>query len=213
MTMSRCNVLLAGIGGQGVLTLARAIGTAAVAAGVPVRVGQIYGLSQRGGSVEATVRVGVAQTAFVSAAEADVLLAFEPLEAARALPRVSGDGIVLVNTRPIVPSGQTLRQSPYPDVASIVERLRLVAPHVVAVDASALAIHAAGLRLLGTVMAGLLAGSGRLPFDSEYLRSAIEGQTRSQTVDAHRVAWTLGLEVSSRALADAAAGSRIATGM
>lgn len=202
--MDSCNVLLVGIGGQGVLSLAKAIGSASVAARVPARVGQIYGLSQRGGSVEATVRIGAAQTAYISAGEADVLLAFEPLEAARALPRLSCNGVALVNERPIVPASLTQSRRSYPEVASIIGQLRLVTPHVVATDANAIAIGAGGPRLLGTVMAGLLAGSGRLPFDRQYLFDAIEGHGRPQQADARREAWTRGLEASSHALTEPA---------
>ena len=93
MSPSTLRILIVGVGGQGVLSAARHIGQAALDHGLEARIGQIHGLSQRGGSVESTVVLGPGSTGFVSMGQADVLLALEPLEALRALARVHGEKI------------------------------------------------------------------------------------------------------------------------
>ena len=80
-------VLVVGVGGQGTLTAARVLGEAAMAEGLPVRLGQLHGMSQRGGSVESTVLIGPGRSAFLPRRGADVILGLEPLELLREIGR------------------------------------------------------------------------------------------------------------------------------
>jgi len=169
-----CNLVVVGVGGQGVLGTARLLGLAATEADLDVRVGQIYGLSQRGGSVEATVRIGPVKTAFISETEADVVLGLEPLETERALGRMSAETMVLLNKNPIVPTSLTLDRAAYPDLESIVEHIDAVAMTAHVVDANGLARQEGDERLLNMVMLGALAGIGVLPIPSDLLASAVE---------------------------------------
>lgn len=100
-------ILVAGVGGQGVLMVAAVLGDAALAAGVPVVLGQTHGMAQRGGSVRVPVILGSARSAFFSAGEADILLGLDPLEAARAAPWLRPGGLALVSVR-----GVPLRGAP-----------------------------------------------------------------------------------------------------
>lgn len=188
--IATCSVLVVGVGGQGVLSTARILGAAAITAGIPARVGQIYGLSQRGGSVEATVRMDQGNTAFISPGEADVILAFEPLEAERALARMSSSTTVAVNTVPIVPGSLTQARATYPDVDSLIGRIASQVGEVFAIDGTSLALQAGHRRLLNIVMLGLLAGTGRLPFPTELLAAEID--RFGDDPDARRLAFSLG---------------------
>ncbi len=173
--MSRtCNVVVVGVGGQGVLGTARLLGLAATAAGLEIRVGQIYGLSQRGGSVEATVRIGPINTAFISENEADVVLGLEPLETERALPRMSTTTTVLVNATPIIPAGLALDRAEYPDLESTVEHIDGVAETVYLMDGNAMAQAEGDRRLLNVVMLGALDGIAVLPIPTDILASVVE---------------------------------------
>ena len=96
-------ILFAGVGGQGVLSAGRWVGEAAHACGLPMVVGQIHGLSQRGGSVHAAVAIGGARDPEIPDGMADALVALEPMEGARALSKLSKRTVALVNTRPVLP--------------------------------------------------------------------------------------------------------------
>jgi indolepyruvate ferredoxin oxidoreductase, beta subunit len=197
-----CNLVLVGVGGQGVLSTARLLGRAAANADLEVRVGQIYGLSQRGGSVEATVRIGPVSTAFISTAEADVVLGLEPLETERALPRMSARTTVLVNRTPIVPASMTLDRAAYPDLESIVEHIDAVAGFVHVIDGNALALEAGDRRLLNMVMVGALDGFGVLPISGGVLASAVERDGSELDSDSRGRAFRHGREFGKTALAD-----------
>ena len=165
-------MLVVGVGGQGVLTLARIVGEAAMAAGLPVCVGQQHGMSQRGGSVEATVVLGDgARTPFVGLGEADILVAFEPLEALRAADRLSPGANVIVSRAGIPLASRP--SAPYPDVPDLLASLRERTPHVHDLDATALAARAGSPRALGAVLLGALASLGALPIDTPTLEAAL----------------------------------------
>lgn len=189
-----CNLLLAGVGGQGVLFTARLLGRAATEADLEVRVGQIYGLSQRGGSVEATIRIGPVNTAFIPQNEADVVVGLEPLETERVLPRMSEATTVLVNRTPIVPTSLTLDRDEYPDLESIVGRIATVAGIVHVIDGNALALQAGDRRLLSMVMLGAIDGFELLPIPTEVLVSAVETDGSGSDPQSRVRAFQLGRE-------------------
>jgi indolepyruvate ferredoxin oxidoreductase beta subunit len=180
--------------------MARLLGRAATQDGLGVRVGQIYGLSQRGGSVEATVRIGDVGTAFISQAEADVVVGLEPLEAERILPRMSIATTVLVNRTPIVPTSLTLDRAGYPDLDSIVQAMATVAGVVKLFDANVLAAQAGDPRLLNLVMLGVLGGFELLPISSDVMASVVENS--GPDTEARSRAFTLGHALGAASLAE-----------
>lgn len=170
----RFRLLVVGVGGQGVLSAARILGEAALAEGKEVVVGQLHGMSQRGGSVESTVLFGPGRSSFIGASEADAMLALEPLEALRALPRLSRRTRVVVSLGKIPPFTLAQKGQPYPDLDGILTTLRGVAGEVVTVDGPALAEAAGSARALNMVMLGALANLGILPIEPEAIERAIE---------------------------------------
>ncbi len=161
-------MLIVGVGGQGVLTAGRALGEAALAAGLDVRVGQLHGMSQRGGSVASTVVIGAGRGAFIPEGGADVLLALEPLEALRARPRVGPSTIALVSRRPITPTPMTLQGVAYPDVDGVLAEIRAAVGRLVVLDGPV----GGDLRGLNVWMLGALASLGVLPLPVNQLRAA-----------------------------------------
>ncbi|HJP01995.1 MAG TPA: 2-oxoacid:acceptor oxidoreductase family protein [Planctomycetota bacterium] len=168
---ARCaaRLLIVGVGGQGVISLARLVGQAALEEGLDVRVGQLHGMSQRGGSVEATVALGAGETAFVSRGQADVLLALEPLEAARAAPRLAPGCLVWIERTPIAVPG--VRALPGPD--ELLAPVTAVTERVYRMDAGAAARDAGAPRSANVVMLGAVAASGALPIGPDALRRVV----------------------------------------
>ncbi|MCC6523013.1 MAG: 2-oxoacid:acceptor oxidoreductase family protein [Polyangiaceae bacterium] len=190
-TETRVCIVIAGVGGQGVITAARLLARAAHAEGARVVAGQMHGMSQRGGSVVATVVVGGASS-IVPAGTADVLLATEPSEALRALGQLRRGGLAIVSTRPSVPPSLRAGRTAYPDGGAILGALAAQAGAVVAFDGAALALEAGSPQVLNVVMLGALAGSGRAPVGAAALLTAIEATGRGAVVAVNRRAFELG---------------------
>ena len=185
-------ILFVGVGGQGVLSAGRWVGDTAHACGLPMVVGQIHGLSQRGGSVHTGIALGGARDAEVPDGMADLLVAFEPMEGARALPKISPKTVVLLNTRPVLPSSLQSRQQPYPPLAALLDPLSERAGSLTAVDATALAEEAGSARSLNVVMLGMLAGLELLPFAGGRLLDVILAQGLANFSEVNRKAFRLG---------------------
>ena len=188
----RQRILLTGIGGQGVLSAGRWIGDAAAMHGIPVIVGQVHGLSQRGGPVQAPVALGGARSWDIPDGRADLLVAFEPMEATRALRKVSKRTTAIVNTRPIVPGSLQSAGRPYPPLTSLLGPVEEAAGSITAIDATALAEAAGSHRSLNVVMLGMLAGTGFLPFPGERLVEAILDGAIPALAEINRAAFRLG---------------------
>ena len=190
----RFRLVITGVGGQGVLTVAIMVGDAALRQGENVVVGQLHGMSQRGGSVETTVLIGPGESSFVDAGGAHVVLAFEPLEALRALPYMSADTRVLVNEGRVVPFPLSMRGLPYPERKGIFERIREVTPHLVSLPGTRLVTEEVGeQRCLNMLMLGALAGLDMLPISRETLRAATEHKSRPAHREINLRAFDLGL--------------------
>lgn len=187
----RLRILFTGVGGQGVLSAGRWVGEAAAACRLTVVVGQIHGLAQRGGSVQASVAIG-ARAADIPDGMADALVALEPMEGARALPKISKRTGAFVNTRPLLPSSLQSAGRPYPPLSSLLGPIEEVAGSLDATDATAVAEAAGSIRVLNVVMLGMLAGSDMLPFPAERLLDVIVAATRPGLDEVSRRAFRLG---------------------
>lgn len=189
----RVKLLIVGVGGQGILTAAKILGAAAHGAGLPVVVGQLHGMTQRGGTVECPVLFGDGDSSFITGGPADAVAAFEPLEALRALPAIGPHTRVLLNLGTIVPFEVTRARIPYPRVDEIVAKIRTVTAHLVTVDGPGLLKPLGVPRTLNVMMLGALCGLGLLPFDTEALRSAVERCSPPKFREANERALQVGL--------------------
>jgi indolepyruvate ferredoxin oxidoreductase beta subunit len=192
-------ILFVGVGGQGVLSAGRWLGDAAAAHGMEVVIGQIHGMSQRGGSVQATVALGGARSPEIPNGMADVLIALEPMEAARALAKISKRTTALVNTRPLLPGSLQATGRPYPPLAALLDPIEEAAGRAIVLDASALAESAGSPRSLNVVTLGMLAGTGLLPIPAELLLDTILGAGMSAFAEVNKSAFRLGAEAVEQA--------------
>ena len=190
----RFKILVVGVGGQGALSAARFLGEAALEKQLPVNVGQLHGMSQRGGSVEASVIIGPGHSSHIGNFEADIILGLEPLEVLRALPMIKEDTQVVANTGQIVPFSLAIQGVPYPPVGETLKKVRAVTKHLVEVDGPALTKEVGVPRTLNVAMLGALAGLKLLPFDNETLWKAIKMKCPHRYLDANRQAFELGMK-------------------
>lgn len=202
MTSKITNILVCGVGGQGVMTATEILAEAAISLGFDAKKTEVAGMSQRGGVVTSHLRFGQhVLSPQIGPGEADLLIGFEAAEALRWSHMLRPGGVALVNTGRIVPPVVNLGLFDYPDEP--VARMRALGLTVHAFDASALAVSLGNIRLGNTVMLG--ACSDRLPFPAEVLRDAVLarfGTRKPQLVEANREAFEAGRQaVAGEALA------------
>jgi len=189
------NIVLAGVGGQGTLLAAEALGIAAVEDDLNVRVSEIHGMAQRGGAVLSMVRIGkdvLAPT--VMEGQADILLGFEPFETLRSLNYTSEKSLVIMNTLQVPPTELTVKNLKYPSIDEIVEKIQCFTKNVTLVDAIKLAKKAGSTLTQNVVLLGALVGTGELPMRKVRLIEAIRELVPTKHVDTNLKAFELGYE-------------------
>ena len=156
------SVMIVGVGGQGTLLASRVLGSAMLSQGVDVKVSEVHGMSQRGGSVVTYVRYGdKVYSPIIAQGEADVLLAFEALEAARYLPWLKPDGTVIVNTQQMDPMPVVTGVAEYPK--DILGKVQEQGVKMVALDALGMAEQAGSSKAVNVVLIGAMAKKLDLP--------------------------------------------------
>jgi len=189
------NIVLAGVGGQGTLLAAEALGIAAVEDDLNVRVSEIHGMAQRGGAVLSMVRIGkdvLAPT--VMEGQADILLGFEPFETLRSLNYTSEKSLVIMNTLQVPPTELTAKNLKYPSIDEIVKKIQYFTKNVTLVDAIKLAKKAGSTLTQNVVLLGALVGTGELPMRKVRLIEAIRELVPTKHVDTNLKAFELGYE-------------------
>ncbi len=170
MTDSVTNILVVGIGGQGVMTAAEMLARAALAQGFDVKKTEVAGMAQRGGVVSSHVRFGVkVYSPQIEPGEADLLIGFEAAEALRWLPHLRPTGVAMVNTLRIAPPVVSTGLYAYP--ADPIGELAVAGIEVHAFDAGAMAEALGNPKLVNTIMLGAI--SDYLPFPAEVLKTCI----------------------------------------
>ena len=154
----KSDIVLAGVGGQGILTIAAIIGQAAVSQGMQVKQSEVHGMAQRGGSVVAHLRLSSApvKSDLIELGTAHVVLGMEPMEALRQLPYLSAKGVLLANTTPIRNIGD------YPELELILGELRKF-PRTAVMDADEMAKTAGSPRAANMVLLGAISNFLELP--------------------------------------------------
>jgi indolepyruvate ferredoxin oxidoreductase beta subunit len=183
------NILISGVGGQGVLLTSKIIAEAALLAGLDVKQSEVHGMAQRGGSVLSQVRFG--QKVFspiVTEGEADLLIGFEPLETARYLHFLKDDGAVIYNTRTIGTIGVSIAAEQYP--SGVQETIKSRVKKVVPFDGTQLAVTAGDKRALNLVLLG--AALSFLPLKESAVREAIINTVPKKVLDINQKAFEAG---------------------
>lgn len=187
------NVLLTGVGGQGTVLAAKVLAQAAQAKGWQVRTAETIGMAQRGGSVVSHVRMGdngeEVIAPLVAKGTADMIIAFEPAEAARVLPYLAPDGVMVSATTSIQPITAALSTEPYlaeATIASLKGRLNgsAAAPaRFVLVDDEAVLSQVGNRKALNTVLLAFALKTGHLPLSLDDLRDAIRACVKPRFVE------------------------------
>ncbi|HEY9062250.1 MAG TPA: indolepyruvate oxidoreductase subunit beta [Pseudobacteroides sp.] len=186
------DILIAGVGGQGTVLASRLLAASAIKAGYFARTSETIGMAQRGGCVVSHVRIGDENLSpVIPFGEADLLIGFEPAEAARSIARLSPEGKCVVNTRIIKPVTASLNTVSY-EVEPILEFINKNSSHRILVDGYDLAQKSGSVKALNTVLLGVAAAAGFLPFSKEDLLNTIGENVSPKYVELNEKAFNIG---------------------
>ena len=185
------NIMIVGVGGQGTLLASRVLGNVLVGAGYDVKVSEVHGMSPRGGSLVTYVKYGEkVWSPIIGEGEADIVLAFEQLEAYRALPYVNKDGgMIIAGTQCIDPMPVITGAAKYPE--QLCDKISAEAG-LIAVDALALAKEAGNIKAVNVVLIGVLAQRMSIPKDAwiEVLKTTVPPKFLDVNLKAFELGYT-----------------------
>ena len=183
------NVMIVGVGGQGSLLASKLLGKLLLDAGYDVKVSEVHGMSQRGGSVVTYVRYGErVYSPVIDRGEADYIVSFELLEAARWLPYLKKDGQIVTNIQQIDPMPVITGAQEYP--TDLVEKMKATGAKVDALDCLALAEQAGSSKAVNIVLMGRLSHYFNMP--EEAWQKAMEAMVPAKFLEMNKKAFELG---------------------
>lgn len=189
------NVLIVGVGGQGIILASDVLGRVAARHGYDVKKNEIHGMAQRGGSVSSHVRFGKqVASPIIKVGEADVLLSFEQIETLRYFPFLSEKGTVIVNDHKILPPAVFTGKQEYP--TDILEKIRAKVPRAVVVNGGEAAEKIGNPRVANVIFLGIL--SKYLDIPAETYEEVLKESLKPKLIDINLKAFHEG-----RSLADA----------
>ena len=190
--MDTKGVLIAGVGGQGILRASDIFSRVIMAAGLDVKKSEVHGMAQRGGCVTSHVRYGVkVYSPLAKKGDVDILVSFEKMDTLRYLDYLKDDGSIIINTEEICPPAVNLGVAVYPtDVIAMIKKLSY---RVKVVDAAALALQAGNIRAVNTVLLGAL--SDCLSLSSETWEKVLKETFPPKLIEINIEAFRLGRTV------------------
>lgn len=190
--MTTNNILVVGVGGQGTLITSRILGNLAMEMGYDVKLSEVHGMAQRGGSVVTHIRYGEkVYSPLVEIGQADIIVSFEKLEALRWLHYLKKDGVMLVNNQEIDPMPVIMGASEYPE--DVIEQLENECKNVYAVDALSKAKALGNIKVANTVLLGLLARHMTIPKEKwiEIIKRTVPEKTIQINIEAFEDGYAL----------------------
>ena len=187
--MQNINILIVGVGGQGTLLTSRVLGSLASSLGYDVKVSEVHGMAQRGGSVVTHVRFGEkVYSPLIEMGKADILLAFEKMEALRWIHYLKKDGMLIVNDQSINPMPVITGAAKYPD--DILQRLMDSVSNVFIINAMEIAKEIGDIRVSNSVLLGVLAQS--MDIDYRYWEETLSHTVPPKTIQVNLEAFNKG---------------------
>jgi indolepyruvate ferredoxin oxidoreductase beta subunit len=197
--MNPYNIYICGVGGQGIIKTSIVIGEAAMKSEMGVVMSEVHGMAQRGGVVSTELKIGDSKSPLIENGSADLLIAFEPMEALRAISKASKDTYVVVNTSPIMPFNIIGSEVPYPKVSDILDELKSKVKEVFALDAEKAAKDAGHILSLNMVMLGGATAISGFPIDREIILESMRENLPEKSMEINLKAFKKGFEfVSSK---------------
>jgi len=195
------NILITGVGGQGVILMSELLGRAAVADGLRVRGSEILGMAVRGGSVTSAIRIGDnVYGPLIPTGKCNALIGMEPSEALRNIAYLSKSSLVLLNTAVTVPFTVSIGESSYPSLEEMLRQLGKASDRIIQLDAAKTAEKAGSRLATNIVMLGALFGTEQLPIKIATIKETVESHFPTKVAPVNIKAFDLGYEACRQAL-------------
>lgn len=192
--MTEKSIVLTGVGGQGVLIIAKILGNVAMEAGLEVLQSEVHGMAQRGGVVESMIKIGDNITSpLVANAAADILMGFEPLETYRAMHFINRNTTVVTSVEPIYPFTVSIGKQKYPDKDKMLSAVRNTAGKVYEIENVKLANEVGNPVTANVVMLGALTGTGTLGIEAQLILEVMKANVPKKFIDMNDKAFNLGM--------------------
>jgi len=190
----RSNLILAGVGGQGILSIATIVGYAALESGLQLKQSEVHGMSQRGGDVQSHLRISSKQifSDLIPVGTADIVASVEPMEALRYLPFLSKKGWLITNTKPFINIPN------YPEMDKIIAEIEKLPNHIM-IDADGIAKDIGAPRAMNMIMLGAISTFIDIPYDKfqEGIRFVFDRKGK-EIVDINLKAMDKGREIADK---------------
>ena len=187
--METKSIMIVGVGGQGTLLASRLLGNALLSKNYDVKVSEVHGMSQRGGSVVTYVKYGSkVASPIVALGEADLILSFEQLEGARWLPYLKKGGTIITNTQKMDPMPVVMGAAEYPH--DILDAIRAKGVNLVAVDALSMAVQAGSAKAVNVALIGVMARN--MDLEKQVWKDTIAATVPAKFLEMNEKAFELG---------------------
>ncbi len=196
--MSNTRIVVVGVGGQGVLFASKVLAQAAMAEGNDAVMSEVHGMAQRGGVVVTNLCVGCIQSSLIGATEADIIFAFEPIEAYRQIALAHSETRIVTNTAPVIPVAVSIGKAKYPDLDGLFGKIREITPKLTTIDADTLATEAGSYLTVNTVLLGALAGTAECPVSKDSMLTALKENVPPKMLEINLAAFEAGYLASSK---------------
>ena len=187
-------IQLIGVGGQGTIKASTIIGEAAMKKGLNVVMSEVHGMAQRGGTVVTEFKIGDADSPLIEEGAADLMIAFEPAEALRALNKINKESFVIVNSSPIVPFTVSLGISEYPESSSVFGELRAKINNLLVIDAQKIANEAGSIISENMVLLGAAVATPNFPIDKDLIVQSMKENLPPKSIETNLKAFEKGFK-------------------
>lgn len=198
MSKDCVNVVIVGVGGQGIILITRILEDGAFHSGLNVMGSELHGMAQRGGKVMSSIRIGNVHSSMIGSGEADVIVGLEPVETYRHLNLASKDTIIITSTNAIYPFTVTSGDERYPDLKELLKGIGSCTKRLVKLDVEEMVAENALPNIVSsTIMLGALSGAiSDFPVSSEILKEIIR-TVPLKVVDENVMAFDLGYKFAN----------------
>lgn len=190
--MKSYSIYISGVGGQGIIKTSTVMGEAAMKTGLPVVMSEVHGMAQRGGSVSTELKIGDNYSPIIELGSADLLISFEPVEALRAVPKISKESYIILNTNPIYPFNLNKTGVSYPDMEDVLKELNGKAKQVYALDADTIARESGHSLSMNMVMLGAASAVEGFPIEKETIIESMKANLPEKSLEINLKAFNAG---------------------
>lgn len=191
-------IQLIGVGGQGTIKASTIIGEAAMKKGLNVVMSEVHGMAQRGGTVVTEFKIGEAHSPLIEEGAADLMIAFEPAEALRALNKINQESFVIVNSSPIIPFTVSLGISEYPELTSVFEELQVKIKNLLIINAEKIAKEAGSIISENMVLLGAAVATPNFPIEKDLVIQSMKENLPLKSIETNLKAFEMGFEEAKK---------------